>query len=67
MAIEPTLHGLVADQVYVMFQSLLNGKEHPQHDTARKMAKEFCDNHQAEMIQRGNDAQPQHHQHKRAS
>jgi len=64
MAIESRLHDLVADQVYVMFQALLQGKDHPLYDTASKMAKDYIKDHQTEMIARGQETLQA--QHKRA-
>ena len=55
MAIESRLHDLAADQVYVMFQALLEGKDHPLYDTASKMAKDYIKDHQTEMINRAED------------
>ena len=64
MAIESRLHDLVADQAYVIFQALLEGKNHPLYDTASKIAKDYIKDHQGEMISRGQE--PLHAQHKRA-
>ena len=64
MAIESRLHDLVADQVYVMFQALLQGKDHPHYDSASTMAKDYIRDHQGEMISRGQETL--HAQHKRA-
>ncbi len=60
MAIDPKLHGLVSDQMYVMFQALLEGKSHPLFETSSKMAKEYINEHQAEMITRGQDSMQAH-------
>jgi hypothetical protein len=62
MPLDPTLHGVTADQLYVMLQSLLKGEDHPLHKSAVKLAREYCEQHQAEMIQRSVEQR-----HKRAS
>jgi hypothetical protein len=64
MAMESRLHELGADQVYVIFQALLQGKDHPLHQEASDMAKEYIKDHQTEMIGRGQEKTPV--QHKRA-
>jgi len=58
MAMESRLHDLVSDQVYVILQALLQGKDHPLHTEAADMAKEYIKNHQAEMITRGQEKSP---------
>lgn len=62
MPLDPTLHDVSADQLYVMLQALLKGDEHPLHASAVKLAGEYCGQHQAEMIKRSLDQR-----HKRAS
>lgn len=52
---EPRMHDLVSDQVYVILQALLQGKDHPLFGDAEKLAKEYIKSHQAEMLQRGSD------------
>jgi len=58
MAMENRLHDLVADQVYVILQALLQGKDHPLHKEASDMAREYIKDHQAEMITRSQEKTP---------
>lgn len=64
MAMESRLHDLMSDQVYVIFQALLEGKDHPLHREASDMAREYIKDHQAELMGRGREKMPT--QHKRA-
>ena len=50
MPMEPTLHGLKSEQVYVIFQALLAGKSHSLYETATKMARQYCEKYQEAVL-----------------
>lgn len=44
------LHGLKADQVYVIFQAMLAGKSHSLYETANRMAKNYCEKYEEAIL-----------------